>query len=209
MAYNSDGYIMVDFSEVDFRQTNQYIEGLFDRLRKVIGTNKFVLVINANGKTPLPSTVSITNGQYVIESCIFTFSVNSSDRLHIKRNSPDPTALIDDTVISTEKTWSSNKISSELSDKQHTLTAGANITIVDNVISATGGGSSGTVLSGTLEAGETSITFTDDSITSTALIEVFTDDFSSWVTNESVSGSTLTITFVAMATDIQVKVRVS
>lgn len=111
MAYNSDGYIMVDFSEVDFRQSNQYIEGLFDRLRKVIGTNKFVLVINANGKTPLPSTVSITNGQYVIESCIFTFSVNSSDMLHIKRNSPDPTSLIDDTVTATDKTWSSDKIS--------------------------------------------------------------------------------------------------
>ena len=108
MAYNSDGYIMVDFSEVDFRQTNQYIEGLFDRLRKVIGTNKFVLVINANGKTPLPSTVSITNGQYVIESCIYTFSVNSSDMLHISRH--DPINLIDDTVITDDKTWSSYKI---------------------------------------------------------------------------------------------------
>ena len=205
MAYNSDGYIMVDFTEVDFRQTNQYIEGLFDRLRKVIGTNKFVLVINANGKTPLPSTVSITNGQYVIESCIFTFSVNSSDMLHIKRNSPDPTALIDDTVISTEKTWSSNKISSELSDKQHTLTAGANITIVDNVISATGGG---TVLSGTLEAGETSISFTNDVITDTALIEIFTLP-ELWHNSASVNTKTLTITFDAQAADVPVKVRIS
>ena len=208
MAYNSDGYIMVDFTEVDFRQTNQYIEGLFDRLRKVIGTNKFVLVINANGKTPLPSTVSITNGQYVIESCIFTFSVNSSDMLHIKRNSPDPTALIDDTVISTEKTWSSSKISSELSDKQHTLTAGANITIVDNVISATGGGSSGTVLSGTLEAGETSISFTNDVITDTALIEIFTLP-ELWHNSASVNTKTLTITFDAQAADVPVKVRIS
>ena len=184
MAYNSDGYIMVDFSMVDFRQTNQYIEGLFERLRCVIGTNKFVLVINANGKTPLPSTVSITNGQYVIESCIYTFSVNSSDMLHITRH--DPTGLIDDTVITDDKTWSSYKINAE--------------------IEAAGGG---TVLTGTLEAGETTITFTDDSITSMALIEVFADDFSAWVTNESVSGSTLTITFVAMASDIEVKVRVS
>ena len=207
MAYNSDGYIMVDFSEVDFRQANQYIEGLFDRLRKVIGTNKFVLVINANGKTPLPSTVSITNGQYVIESCIFTFSVNSSDMLHIKRNSPDPTSLIDDTVITTDKTWSSSKISSELADKQHTLTAGANITIVDNVISATGGGSSGTVLSGTLEAGETSITFTNDVITDTALIEIFTLP-EIWHNSASVNTNTLTITFDAQAADVPVKVRI-
>lgn len=204
MAYNSDGYIMVDFTEVDFRQTNQFIEGLFDRLRKVIGTNKFVLVINANGKTPLPSTVSITNGQYVIESCIYTFSVNSSDMLHIKRNSPDPESLIDDTVTTTNKTWSSNKISSELSDKQHTLTAGTNITIIDNVISASGGG---TVLSGTLEAGETSITFTNAVITDTALIEIFTLP-ELWHNSAVVNGSTLTITFDAQAADVTVKVRI-
>lgn len=187
MAYNSDGYIMVDFSDVNFREPNQYIEGMFNRLRCVIGTNKFVLVINANGKTPLPSTVSITNGQYVIESCIYTFSVNSSDLLHIKRNEPDPASLIDDTVITNNKTWSSYKINAE--------------------IEAAAGG--GTVLTGTLEAGNTTITFTDDSITGEAIIEVFADDFSAWVTNESVSGSTLTITFVAMASDIEVKVRVS
>lgn len=183
MAYNSDGYIMVDFTEVDFRQTNQFIEGLFDRLRKVIGTNKFVLVINANGKTPLPSTVSITNGQYVIESCIYTFSVNSSDMLHIKRNSPDPESLIDDTVTTTNKTWSSSKISSE--------------------IEAAGG----TVLSGTLEAGETSITFTNAVITDTALIEIFTLP-ELWHNSAAVNGTTLTITFDAQAADVSVKVRV-
>lgn len=184
MAYNSDGYIMVDFAEVDFRQTNQFIDGLFDRLRKVIGTNKFVLVINANGKTPLPSTVSITNGQYVIESCIFTFSVNSSDMLHIKRNSPDPESLIDDTVTTTTKTWSSSKISSE--------------------IESAGGG---TVLSGTLEAGQTSITFTNDVITDNALIEIFTLP-ELWHNPAVVNTNTLTITFDAQAADVSVKVRI-
>lgn len=208
MAYNSDGYIMVDFSEVDFRQINQHIEGLFDRLRKVIGTNKFVLVINANGKTPLPSTVSITNGQYVIESCIFTFSVNSSDMLHIKRNSPDPTSLIDDTVISTEKTWSSNKISSELADKQHTLTAGANITIVDNVISATGGGSSGTLVSDILEAGETSITLSDASITADSWVKPFASVWGVMCTDMVVSAGSVVLTFEAQASDITVGVEV-
>lgn len=88
MAYDSNGYIMIDFAEVDFRRTNQTIDGLFDRCQKVIGTNKFVLVINANNKTPLPSTVSITNGQYVIESCIYSFSISSNDNLFIKRNEP-------------------------------------------------------------------------------------------------------------------------
>lgn len=156
MAYNSDGYVMIDFSEVDFRQANQYIDGLFERLTKVIGTNKFVLVINANGKSPLPSAVSITNGQYVIESYLYTFSVNSSDMLHIKRNDP---------------------------------------------------GTIGTVLDGTLEASETSISFTDDAISDQALIEIFTLP-ELWHNSAVVNGNTLTITFDAQAADVPVKVRI-
>ena len=156
MAYNSDGYIMVDFKEVDFRQSNQFIEGLFERLTKVIGTNKFVLVINANGKTPLPSAVSITNGQYVIESYLYTFSVNSSDMLHIKRNDP---------------------------------------------------GKIGTVLDGTLEAGQTSISFTNDAISDQALIEIFTLP-ELWHNSAVVNVNTLTITFDAQAADVPLKVRI-
>lgn len=156
MAYNSDGYIMVDFKEVNFRQPNQYIEGLFERLQKVIGTNKFVLIINANGKTPLPSAVSITNGQYVIESYLYTFSVNSSDMLHIKRNDP---------------------------------------------------GTIGTVLEGTLEAGEHSISFIDDAISDQALIEIFTLP-ELWHYPSVVNGNTLTLTFDAQAADVLVTVRI-
>lgn len=109
MAHNSDGYIMIDFAEVDFRRTNQTIDGLFNRCQKVIGTNKFVIVINANGKTPLPSTVSITNGQFVIESVLFTFSISSYDNLHIikKTNSDE---LIDDDHVTLTTTFSSDKI---------------------------------------------------------------------------------------------------
>ena len=46
--------------------------------------------------------------------------------------------VIDDNVITTVKTWSSSKINSELSGKQNTLTAGQNIDITDNTISAKG-----------------------------------------------------------------------
>lgn len=49
-------------------------------------------------------------------------------------------AVIDDTTTALDKTWSSSKIDSELDDKQDTLTAGTGISIVNNVISATGGG---------------------------------------------------------------------
>ena len=47
------------------------------------------------------------------------------------------TNLIDDNVITTNKTWSSDKINSELSSKQDTLIAGDNVTISDNTISVT------------------------------------------------------------------------
>ena len=149
MAYNSDGYIMIDFTEVDFRRTNQTIEGLFKRCVDVIGTNKFILVINANGRTPLPATCSFTNNQYVIDTVIYMFAVSSNDNLFIRRNDVPASDIIDDSSISVDKTWSSNKIDSELdtkadasalADYQPLLTPGINITIDENnVISSTGG----------------------------------------------------------------------
>ena len=117
MAYNSDGYIMIDFTEVDFRRTNQTIEGLFKRCVDVIGTNKFILVINANGRTPLPATCSFTNNQYVIDTCIYMFAISSNDNLFIRRNDVPASDIIDDSSISVDKTWSSNKIDSELDTK--------------------------------------------------------------------------------------------
>ena len=149
MAYNSDGYIMIDFTEVDFRRTNQTIEGLYKRCVDVIGTNKFILVINANGRTPLPATCSFTNNQYVIDTCIYMFAISSNDNLFIRRNDVPASDIIDDSSISVDKTWSSNKIDSELdtkadasalADYQPLLTPGINITIDENnVISSTGG----------------------------------------------------------------------
>ena len=117
MAYNSDGYIMIDFTEVDFRRTNQTIEGLYKRCVDVIGTNKFILVINANGRTPLPATCSFTNNQYVIDTCIYMFAISSNDNLFIRRNDVPASDIIDDSSISVDKTWSSNKIDSELDTK--------------------------------------------------------------------------------------------
>lgn len=145
MAYNSDGYIMIDFTEVDFRRTNQTIEGLYKRCVDVIGTNKFILVINANGRTPLPATCSFTNNQYVIDTCIYMFAISSNDNLFIRRNDVPASDIIDDDSISVDKTWSSNKINSELDTKADTsaledyqplLTQGDNIVINNNVISA-------------------------------------------------------------------------
>lgn len=109
MAYNSDGYIMFDFSGVNFARTNQTIEGIYKKCREIIGTNKFIIVINANGKTPLPSVCSFVNNQYVIESVLYSFTISSNDNLLIKKNTA-ASELIDDVHTSISTTYSSNKI---------------------------------------------------------------------------------------------------
>jgi hypothetical protein len=123
---------MIDFTEVDFRRTNQTIEGLFDRCQKVIGTNKFDIVINANNKTPLPSTVCITNGQYVIESVLYTFAISSNDNLHITKKTT-PEELIDDNHITLKTTWSSSKIASELAGIAKSFTYTGNDLSINNI----------------------------------------------------------------------------
>lgn len=122
MAYNSDGYIMLDFIDVDFKKTNQIIDGMYERCQKIIGTNKFCIVINANGKTPLPSAVSKTNGQYVIESVLFNFTISSNDNLNIKKNTP-VSEIIDDNHIYMNTTWSSYKIDSQITQAADNLVA--------------------------------------------------------------------------------------
>lgn len=137
MAYNSDGYIMLDFAEVDFSRTNQTIDGLFDRCQKIIGANKFVMVINANNKTPLPSAVSFTNNQYVIESVLFNFTISSNDNLYIKKQTP-ASELLDDNHVALNTTYSSNKIESlfgsfnKYEKISYTLAAGTQVIIEHN-----------------------------------------------------------------------------
>ena len=187
MAYNSDGYIMLDFAEVDFKKTNQTIEGIFDRCQKVIGTNKFVLVINANNKTPLPSAVSFTNGQYVIESGLYTFSISSNDNIHITKHS-NVDDIIDDDHVSTSTTYSSSKILSVI-----------NAAIADLTF---------TELSDTLTAGSTSIEFEDDSITTNSWILPFTSVYGINPTNIVTIDGKCTLTFEEQANNIIVGVRV-
>ena len=185
MNFNSDGYIMIDFSKVNFSKTNQTIDGLYDRCRSVIGTNKFVLVINANKKTPLPSTVSKTNNKYVIESVLFTFEISSNDNIHItKKTTADE--LIDDSHSSTSTTFSSNKILSELEKKENA----AYIEIK------------------TLNAGSTSIEFIDDCINGDSWVFPFTSIYGISPINMTINNHTLTLTFKAQENDLYVGVRV-
>lgn len=65
-----------------------------------------------------------------------------------------------------------------------------------------------TELTATLSVGATSVTFTNAAITSTAKIDVYTDTFGVNPTNQSVSGTTLTLTFKAQTAAVSVKVLV-
>jgi len=73
---------------------------------------------------------------------------------------------------------------------------------------STGGGTSGTTLTDTLEAGETSIIFADASITTNSKIEVLTSDITVRPTGATVTTGSLTLTFTAQASDITVSVEV-
>lgn len=83
---------------------------------------------------------------------------------------------IDDSTTSLTKTWSSNKISGELADKQHTLTAGSNISIENNVISAQQPSLEGYATSEDLNNG---LSFKQNTLTAGTGIEIVNDVISS------------------------------
>lgn len=67
----------------------------------------------------------------------------------------------------------------------------------------------GIVLSGTLIAGQTSITFADASITSSSTLDnVWTEDFGVKPTNIVITAGSITLTFESQSSDIGVKVRI-
>lgn len=106
---DSNGYIMLDFSMLDFSKHNQIIDGIYKRVFEIVGVNKFVIILGADDKTPLPACVSFVNGSYVIESFLFNFAITIDDNVRIENVSAD---LIKDGIISPATTWSSEKINS-------------------------------------------------------------------------------------------------
>ena len=64
-------------------------------------------------------------------------------------------------------------------------------------------------VTGTLTAGQTSITLSDASITTTSTIDIYTDVFGIQPTNAVVTSGQIVLTFLAQSSDITVKVRVS
>ena len=64
-------------------------------------------------------------------------------------------------------------------------------------------------VSGTLTAGSTSLTLSDASILTTSTIDIYVDTYGIQPTNASVATGSITLTFLAQASDLSVKVRVS
>ena len=72
-----------------------------------------------------------------------------------------------------------------------------------------GGGASWTDVTGTLTAGQTSITLSSASITTSSTLDFYTDVFGVSPTAASVSTGSVTLTFSAQQSNMSVKVRVS
>ena len=66
-----------------------------------------------------------------------------------------------------------------------------------------------TEITDTLTAGNTSITISDDAIETTSTIDIYTDVFGIQPTNAVVTSGQIVLTFLAQASDLTVKVRVS
>ena len=71
-----------------------------------------------------------------------------------------------------------------------------------------GGGTSYTDVTGTLSAGSTSITLSDESITTISTLDFYTDVYGVNPTAVSVSTGSVTLTFEAQSNAVSVKVRV-
>lgn len=72
-----------------------------------------------------------------------------------------------------------------------------------------GGGGSWTDVTGTLTAGQTTLTLTNSAITTNSTLDFYTDTFGVNPTNVTVTTGSVTLTFEEQADDIEVKVRVS
>jgi hypothetical protein len=81
--------------------------------------------------------------------------------------------------------------------------------VATDVYAPTSGGASYTDVTGTLTAGQTSITLSDASILTTSTIDIYTDAFGVNPTGVTVAAGSVTLTFDAQATNVAVKVRVS
>ena len=147
--YNSDGYIMIDLSDVDVTKSTQNVHGIYSRILNVIDANKLILIVNHQGLTPQAAICNKMLNYYVITTNLYIYKINSNDIVIIEQAgsssvevsiiptlmsgtkiaafaigsvegelyAPEFESEINDNVTAVNSTWSSDKISTELSTK--------------------------------------------------------------------------------------------
>ena len=147
--YNSDGYVMIDMSDVDLTKSSQNIPGIYKRVLEVIDTNKLALIVNAGNNTPMAAVVHKKLNYYKITTLLYIFTINTNDIVIVEESgeatvdveivptltegtkiadfsigavegelfAPPQQSEINDNVTAVNSTWSSSKISTELSGK--------------------------------------------------------------------------------------------
>ena len=150
--YNSDGYVMIDMSDVDLTRSSQNIPGIYKRVLEVIDTNKLALIVNAGNNTPMAAVVHKKLNYYKITTLLYIFTINTNDIVIVEESgeatvdveivptltsgtkiadfsigsiegelyAPTQQSEINDNVTAVNSTWSSTKISTELSAKADT-----------------------------------------------------------------------------------------
>lgn len=149
---NSDGYVMIDMSDVDLTRSSQNIPGIYKRVLEVIDTNKLALIVNAGNNTPMAAVVHKKLNYYKITTLLYIFTINTNDIVIVEESgeatvdveivptltegtkiadfsigdvegelfAPPQETEINDNVTAVNSTWSSTKISTELSAKADT-----------------------------------------------------------------------------------------
>lgn len=84
--YNSDGYIMIDLSDVDVTRSTQNVPGIYNRILNVIDANKLILIVNHQGLTPQAAICNKLLNYYVITTNLYIYKINSNDIVIIEQS---------------------------------------------------------------------------------------------------------------------------
>lgn len=83
--FNSDGYIMIDLSDVDVTKSTQNVPGIYSRILNVIDANKLILIVNHKGLTPQAAICNKLLNYYVITTNLYIYKINSNDIVIIEQ----------------------------------------------------------------------------------------------------------------------------
>lgn len=138
--YNSDGYVMIDMSDVDLTRSSQNIPGIYKRVLEVIDTNKLALIVNAGNNTPMAAVVHKKLNYYKITTLLYIFTINTND-IVIVEESGEATVDVEIVPTLTEGTkiadFSIGAVEGELFAPPQETEINDNVTAVNSTWSST------------------------------------------------------------------------